>query len=338
MTTRAFQKIYTKIDNITKATVTLRASGVGNDELATVGGKLAQVVKIMGENVTLQVFAGTDWQLRTPECRLHGEPPGNCASRTTWPAASSTCLRRAARRRGRPSRARSARSEARTVNPFKRIQPSELIATGIAGIDLNNTIVTGQKIPFFADPDQPYNAVMANVALRAKADKIILGGMGLNERRLPLLQVGLRERRYAGPHRLVRQYDREPASSGCSYRIMAPHGRRVLRRGQGREGAGAAHGHDPMPMRWPSSRTVWTRFPRKDSMPGSLYSTWRRSTKAVQAQRRIDHDHRRDDPRAATSRARHPPTTRVTSPRASCSCATPTRARSSWTRSVRCRV
>ena len=66
------------------------------------------------------------------------------------------------------------------MNPFRRIQPSELIATGIAGIDLNNTIVTGQKIPFFADPDQPYNAVMANVALRAKADKIILGGMGLS--------------------------------------------------------------------------------------------------------------------------------------------------------------
>ena len=47
MTTRAFQKIYTKIDNITKATVTLRATGVGNDELATVGGKLAQVVAII---------------------------------------------------------------------------------------------------------------------------------------------------------------------------------------------------------------------------------------------------------------------------------------------------
>jgi len=39
--------------------------------------------------------------------------------------------------------------------------------------------VTGQKIPFFADPDQPYNQVMAMVALRAEADKIILGGMGL---------------------------------------------------------------------------------------------------------------------------------------------------------------
>ena len=69
MTTRAFQKIYTRIDNITKATVTLRAQGVGNDELATVGGKLAQVVKIMGENVTLQVFAGQLFCLR----RLHKE-------------------------------------------------------------------------------------------------------------------------------------------------------------------------------------------------------------------------------------------------------------------------
>ena len=46
--------------------------------------------------------------------------------------------------------------------------------------DLNNTLVTGQKIPFFADPDQPYNAVLAQVALRAEADKIILGGMGLS--------------------------------------------------------------------------------------------------------------------------------------------------------------
>ena len=41
-----------------------------------------------------------------------------------------------------------------SVNPVGRKQPSELIATGISGIDLNNTLVSGQKIPFFADPDQ----------------------------------------------------------------------------------------------------------------------------------------------------------------------------------------
>lgn len=177
MTTRAFQKIYTKIDNITKATVTLRAQGVGNDELATVGGKLAQVVKIMGENVTLQVFAGTEGLATDSEVVFHGEPPklrvsDNLAGRFFnaygEPLEGGEIVEGEAREIGGP-----------TVNPFRRIQPSELIATGIAGIDLNNTIVTGQKIPFFADPDQPYNAVMANVALRAKADKIILGGMGL---------------------------------------------------------------------------------------------------------------------------------------------------------------
>ena len=73
--TRAFQKVYTKIDNITKATVTLRATGVGNDELATVGGRLAQVVKIMGDSVTLQVFAGTEGLATNSEVIFQGEPP-----------------------------------------------------------------------------------------------------------------------------------------------------------------------------------------------------------------------------------------------------------------------
>ena len=43
---KAFQKIYTQITAITKATCSLKAEGVGNDELAMVNGKLAQVVKI----------------------------------------------------------------------------------------------------------------------------------------------------------------------------------------------------------------------------------------------------------------------------------------------------
>ena len=35
MATKAFQKIYTKITQITKATCSLKATGVGYDELAT---------------------------------------------------------------------------------------------------------------------------------------------------------------------------------------------------------------------------------------------------------------------------------------------------------------
>ena len=75
MTTKAFQKVYTKIDNITKATVTLRATGVGNDELATVGGHLAQVVKIMGDEVTLQVFEGTGGIPTNAEVVFMGKAP-----------------------------------------------------------------------------------------------------------------------------------------------------------------------------------------------------------------------------------------------------------------------
>ena len=177
MTTKAFQKIYTKIDNINKATVTVHAEGVGNDELATVGGKLAQVVRIAGNEITLQVFQGTEGIATDAEVVFHGEPPvlrvsddlaGRFFDAYGNPLDGGAPVEGEEREIGGP-----------TVNPFKRIQPSELIATGSAGIDLNNTIVSGQKIPFFADPDQPYNQVMANVALRAQADKIILGGMGM---------------------------------------------------------------------------------------------------------------------------------------------------------------
>ncbi len=173
----AFQKIYTKITEITKATCTLDAEGIGYEELALVHGKLAQVVKLLGSSVTLQVFGGTEGIPSNAEVIFYGKPPtikvsedlaGRFFNSFGKPIDGGPEVEGEEREIGGPS-----------VNPVRRKQPSELIATGIAGIDLNNTLVTGQKIPFFADPDQPFNQVMASVALRAKADKIILGGMGL---------------------------------------------------------------------------------------------------------------------------------------------------------------
>ncbi|HQN98459.1 MAG TPA: V-type ATP synthase subunit B [Bacteroidales bacterium] len=173
----AFQKIYTHITNITKATCSLKASGIGNEELAVVHGRLAQVVKIMDDEVTLQVFGGTEGIPSNAEVIFYNRPPtlkvsddlaGRFFNAYGHPIDGGPEVEGEERPIGGPS-----------VNPVRRRQPSELIATGIAGIDLNNTLVTGQKIPFFADPDQPFNQVMAMVALRAEADKIILAGMGL---------------------------------------------------------------------------------------------------------------------------------------------------------------
>ena len=177
MATKAYQKVYTQLEAITKATVSLRAKGVTNDELATVDGRLAQVVKTKGDVVTLQVFAGTEGIPTNAEVAFMGNPPvlrvgeqlsGRFFNAYGQPIDGGPEVDGEVRQIGGPS-----------VNPYKRRQPSQLIPTGIAGIDLNNTLVSGQKIPFFADPDQPYNQVMADVALRADVDKIILGGMGL---------------------------------------------------------------------------------------------------------------------------------------------------------------
>ncbi|MBK8052878.1 MAG: V-type ATP synthase subunit B [Saprospiraceae bacterium] len=177
MSTQIFKKIYTRLEKITKATCVVRAENVGYEELATVDGRAAQVVKILDSEVTLQVFEGTEGIPTDAEVIFTGKPPtlkvsedlaGRFFNAYGKPIDGGPEVDGEEREIGGPS-----------VNPVKRKQPSELIATGIAGIDLNNTLVTGQKIPFFADPDQPYNQVMAMVALRAKADKIILGGMGL---------------------------------------------------------------------------------------------------------------------------------------------------------------
>ena len=177
MERQAFQKIYTHLTNITKATVTLEAGDVGYEEMAIVHGRLAQVVKIMGKMITLQVFSGTEgiptdaeilFLGRPPQLKVSDELSGRFFNAYGDPIDGGPEINGEIRDIGSPS-----------VNPVRRKQPSQLIATGIAGIDLNNSLVSGQKIPFFADPDQPYNQVMASVALRAKTDKIILGGMGL---------------------------------------------------------------------------------------------------------------------------------------------------------------
>ncbi len=175
--TKAFQRVYTKLFQLTKATVSLQASGVGNEELAIVDGRPAQVVKIMDDIVTLQVFQGTEGIATDAEVIFTGKAPtlkvGDDLTGRFFDAYGSPM------EGSKEIMGNEVEVGAPSVNPVRRKQPSEFIATGIAGIDLNNSLVTGQKIPFFADPDQPFNQVMAMVALRAKADKIILAGMGL---------------------------------------------------------------------------------------------------------------------------------------------------------------
>ena len=66
-----------------------------------------------------------------------------------------------------------------TVNPYKRIIPRRMIRTNIPMIDVFNSLVVSQKLPIFSVSGEPYNELLARIALQAEVDMIVLGGIGL---------------------------------------------------------------------------------------------------------------------------------------------------------------
>ncbi|MCI6590117.1 MAG: V-type ATP synthase subunit B [Lentisphaeraceae bacterium] len=174
-------KVYHQIDNISGSVVTLRAQGVKNKELAEidsrVGASLAQVIKLAGDEVTLQVFAGARGVATDAQVRFLGHPMqvpfgeellGRVFTGSAKPRDNGPELTMNPTDIGTPS-----------VNPAKRIIPRHMVRTGIPMIDVFNTLVESQKLPIFARAGEPYNDLLARIALQAEVDIIILGGMGL---------------------------------------------------------------------------------------------------------------------------------------------------------------
>jgi V/A-type H+-transporting ATPase subunit B len=57
--------------------------------------------------------------------------------------------------------------------------PRRLVRTGIPMIDVFNSLVESQKLPIFSVAGEPYNPLLARIAMQAEVDVIVLGGMGL---------------------------------------------------------------------------------------------------------------------------------------------------------------
>ena len=171
------QKVYTKIESIVGNVVTVRAEGVKYGDLALVGDSYATVIKLDKDLVSLQVFAGAQGVGTSDEVRFLGKPmmvsfsdnllgrifDGAGVPRDNGPALTENMIPI-----GGPS-----------FNPSKRILPNKMIRTGIPMIDLFNTLVESQKLPIFSISGEPYNQLLARIALQAEVDVIILGGMGL---------------------------------------------------------------------------------------------------------------------------------------------------------------
>ena len=174
-------KIYHKIDALSGSVATLRAEGVKYNEIAEIesraGTSLAQVIKLDGPNVTLQIFAGARGVDTAAKVRFLGE--------TMKVPFSDALLGRAFTGSGVP---RDGGPEITddpspigqpSVNPAKRVMPHEMVRTNIPMIDLFNSLVKSQKLPIFAKAGEPYNDLLARIALQADSDVIVIGGMGL---------------------------------------------------------------------------------------------------------------------------------------------------------------
>ncbi len=174
-------KIYHKIDALSGSIATLRAEGVKYNEIAEIesraGTSLVQVIKLDGPNVTLQIFAGARGVDTAAKVRFLGH--------TMKVPFSDALLGRAFTGSGVP---RDGGPEITddpspigqpSVNPAKRILPNEMVRTNIPMIDLFNSLVKSQKLPIFAKAGEPYNDLLARIALQADSDVIVIGGMGL---------------------------------------------------------------------------------------------------------------------------------------------------------------
>ncbi len=174
-------KVYHKIDALSGSVATLRAEGVKYNEIAEIesraGTSLAQVIKLDGPNVTLQIFAGARGVDTAARVRFLGE--------TMKVPFSEALLGRAFTGAGIPRDGGPAINEnpspigQPSVNPAKRIMPNRMVKTNIPMIDLFNSLVISQKLPIFAKAGEPYNELLARIALQADSDVIVIGGMGL---------------------------------------------------------------------------------------------------------------------------------------------------------------
>ncbi|ERJ94507.1 V-type ATP synthase subunit B [Treponema lecithinolyticum] len=175
------KKVYSKIESINGSVITVRAENVKNGELAEIetvfGTSLAEVTRITGDTVSLQVFAGGRGVSTGDQIRFLGHEMqisfsenllGRIFNGSGEPRDKGPALHENLVEIGGPS-----------VNPSKRIMARRMIRTGIPMIDVFNSLVVSQKLPIFSISGEPYNQLLARIAMQAEVDVIVLGGMGL---------------------------------------------------------------------------------------------------------------------------------------------------------------
>ena len=174
-------QVYNKIESIVGNVITVRATDIRYHDLAQIrtrfGKSLAEVIKIDGDLVSLQVFSGGKGVSTGDEVRFLGHEMrvsfgedllGRIFNGSGEPIDRGPALTDNMQPIGGPS-----------VNPTRRILANRMLRTNIPMIDMFNTLVVSQKLPIFSISGEPYNQLLARIATQSDADVIVLGGMGL---------------------------------------------------------------------------------------------------------------------------------------------------------------
>lgn len=176
------KKVYDRINNMRGNLITVTAEGASLGELAQVhlndGTKVyASVLKIDGDQVTLQVFKSTRGISTNDQVMF--------LNREMQATYGDALLGRRLNGAGDPIDGgpkvvgETVNIGTTSFNPVKRIIPREMVRTNIPMIDLFNCLVKSQKIPIFSIPGEPYNQLLMRIANQTDADVVIIGGMGL---------------------------------------------------------------------------------------------------------------------------------------------------------------
>ena len=174
--------VYDRINDMRGNLITVTAQGVVLGELAQVDLKdgrsiYASVLRIEGDQVTLQVFQSTrgistgdkvTFLKRQMQATFGDSLMGRRLSGAGEPIDGGPEIVGEAINIGQPS-----------FNPVRRIIPREMVRTNIPMIDMFNTLVRSQKIPIFSVAGEPYNQLVMRIANQTDADLVIIAGIGL---------------------------------------------------------------------------------------------------------------------------------------------------------------
>src|SRR6516162_8490171 len=174
---------YTRATAIVGDILKMRANDIGLGDMAIVEigdgeHSLAQVIELENDEVSLQVFGGGKGLSTQATVRFFGHP--------TQVIYSPDILGRVFGGDGNSidggpdlSGDRHVEIGGPSVNPVTRVVPTKMIRTNVPMIDVFNCLVESQKIPIFSVAGEPFNQLLARIAIQADADIIAFGGLGL---------------------------------------------------------------------------------------------------------------------------------------------------------------